>query len=88
VVDIRTGCYLLNFREHFDGLMEWVDGLDPSKALATSRLAFLLPASGVSGTGRRFQRTGKELEADDAPSQLFADARAASTSGAGEPAAL
>ena len=68
-----TVSFLINFPSHFEAFVKWIDSLDPSQALASSKIgAYLLnsaarQADGAwkAAKGRALQRKGHTNPVDD-----------------------
>ena len=76
-----TVSFLINFPSHFEAFVKWIDSLDPSQALASSKIgAYLLnsaarQADGAwkAAKGRALQRKGHTNPVDESPSEHFVD---------------
>ena len=79
-----TVSFLINFPSHFEAFVKWIDSLDPSQALASSKIgAYLLnsaarQADGAwkAAKGRALQRKGHTNPVDESPSEHFVEVHA------------
>ena len=79
-----TVSFLINFPSHFEAFVKWIDSLDPSQALASSKIgAYLLnsaarQADGAwrAAKGRALQRKGHTNPVDEGPSEHFVEVHA------------
>ena len=79
-----TVSFLINFPSHFEAFVKWIDSLDPSQALASSKIgAYLLnsaarQADGAwkAAKGRALQRKGHTNPVDEGPSEHWVEVHA------------
>ena len=79
-----TVSFLINFPSHFEAFVKWIDSLDPSQALASSKIgAYLLnsaarQADGAwrAAKGRALQRKGHTNPVDEGPSDHWVEVHA------------